>query len=241
MKNISLFIWLFFGMSFLYSQNNPLTILEDSYKYESIDSFEIFLTKWEIESHSIKPNELIFLSSDLRNIYSIYSSFIEFIDNESDTTISKYIIIQNTLFFEFDEILFDTTTYTHKLNIDSIVDFKPNISLKNRKILHSSSIYFKTINIFLNSPISEENDNPKINGLNSNKKKWIDSFDKFYIFSGNKFVIYPYPFVKNIIINKERNTARIEYQINHSSGYAILKKEKNKWKVVCNEVIFDLN
>jgi hypothetical protein len=142
-------------------------------------------------------------------------------------------------------MLFDTNSFTFYFYKDSIVDFHPTIELKNRKILTSSSIYFQTINLFLNPEMSDEEDTTQSKTLNYyNKKNWLDSFKLFHIFCGYscyKCVIEPYPLIENILINKDRDSATIYYRVNKSGGEAILKKEDNKWKFVLNDLYFNLD
>lgn len=235
---------LFFTTNFLYSQSDPLEILKNSYKYNSFDTLEIFLNKWETESQSIKSDDSLLQSENFNEINNILNAFIEFLLNEPQAN-SKYFIIQKTIFFEFDEMLFDTNSFAFYFYKDSIVDFHPTIELKNRKILYSSSIYFQTINYFLNPEMSDEEDTTQNKTLNYyNKKNWLDSFKLFHIFcgySGYKCVIEPYPFIKNILINKDRDSATIYYRVNKSGGEAILKKVDNKWKLVLDNLYFNID
>lgn len=236
MKRIQIFFFLIFGFNFLFSQNNIQFLLENSYKSKNLDSLNLFFDKWEQESLFLLNNmETNSLSDTLNDICQIYQAFINSFEKEILDNKSEYFIIQNQIKWEFEDLNYDSKTKQYFYYKDSIVNFTPNLLIKNHKVLFSIPTFTNSIISFLGYQYSADNIMAPCQPVSDSKirNEWLS--DKVIInlsHWGDYWIIESNPHVINIELKNSRDSAVIYFSYMYSRGTAILKKVNNEWILI---------
>lgn len=236
MKQLIIFLILFFTLNIGISQNELYILLDNSYINKDNDSLNCFFDLWEQDSnYNNNTNQGNSSSDTINDIINLYSAFINSFENEIHENYSEYFIVQNLLIWEFDELCFDSKTKQYFYFKDSIVDFKPNILLKNRKVLYSIPKYTNVIKTFLGDQNSADNlMAPNVPILDTkSRNEWIDNKVKVYLSHwGDYWNIESEPYIIKIELKNTSDSANILYSYRYSGGHALFKKVNNKWILI---------
>jgi hypothetical protein len=113
---------------------------------------------------------------------------------------------------------------------DSILNFRPKINIRSRKIVFLNNKYEKEISLFLS-----DSTDTKISTKDEkeNRKKFIENYVKIYEGHwGGYWQLTTYPEAYSIIFDNKMNYAKIYYRMIYQGGEAILKNENGKWKLI---------
>jgi len=113
---------------------------------------------------------------------------------------------------------------------DSILNFRPKINIRSRKIVFLNINYQKEISLFL-SDSTDTKISP--NDEKENRKKFIENYIKIYDGHwGGYWQLTTYPEVYSIIFDKKMNYAKMYFRMIYQGGEAILKNKNGKWKLI---------
>jgi len=254
MKHI--FIIIIFSPLICYSQS--IDDLQVAFTKKSDEKLLQFLDYWNT---SIKTNEdSISFGSDLRkDVVEIYKRFYNPFElskigegewGDSLYTMIKYVIIQNRIDFvvlkedslENNENYIFSQEDSSVLQMDSIVDFKPDITFPQTKTLYLTEDYKETLNKFLNRkhhPLGFRGIMNAARAKGSSLEK-VRFLNKFLLIIhghwGGYWYIETHPYVGRICFNKNLDFAKVYFRLVYEGGEAILKKENGKWQLLSSRL-----
>jgi len=248
MKQISVIIFLI-AYSTFFGQGKA-DILESAYEKKSQILYSQFLQNWEDDS---KP---IIVSDSLNELQKdVYSIFIDFYNPFKLERIGtgewgkklyyniEYVVVQNSIYtrtFKTDSLNFDMFERKDSLvqSIDSIINFRPAIKLKQAKTLYLLPEYDVAINQFLgnehyplgtggimNPSTPKDSSAERLDFLNKKLKIIYGHWGGYWHIETN-------PEVFSIDFNNDRTIAKVNYRLVYQGGEAMYKKENGKWKFV---------
>ncbi len=244
MKNITLLI-LLFSTLVCFSQK-PLEILELAYKQKSLDQLEYFFDNWKNKTPEYDYTDSLEIKRLAVELYiSFYNPFnLKNIGLETDdSTFSwvKYLIIQNKLIiYQVDSesisvkpqgILDDSILFIR----DSIIDFRPKITFPNISILYLTKDYEKTLLEFLgdkHTPLGYGGImNPaRASGKSFKKQRFLNEVVCIiYGHWGGYWHLETHPEIYNIVFNKSKTVAKVNYRIGYQGGEATFEYKENVW------------
>ena len=127
---------------------------------------------------------------------------------------------------------------------DSIMNFRPSVNCNGKLPLFLTKKYDKILNDFL------ENEHWKLGtgglmnparskGKSAKRKDFLENYIKiFYGHWGGYWQLYSYPQTYSITFDKDMKYAKINFRIVYEGGYAILKREGEKWTLISSELIW---
>lgn len=208
--------------------------LSDAYDEQSKEKLVSILDYWNKQIKSV--NNDIITNDTIKTIYELYQEFykpfsINILGNHewgnnfySDV---KYIVIQNKLYYNFD-----SKTYNQ---IDSIVDFRPEINFEGAKTLYLSDNYKTALYNFLGTDFYAYNNNYNQDSvLNNSYKKMQFLYPQLLIYPGRwggYWHLETHPYINFISFNKEMNKATISFRVVYMFGIALMEKQGEIWKI----------
>jgi hypothetical protein len=223
--------------------NNLLNKLELAYKQKNTDNLDKFFLEW---NQTIKSNDenLRKQNDTLLAVYEVFNSFYLPLDllklgnrewrNMSNSS-SKYIAVQNQLFFsivssdDIDNFQWD------KSKKNSIQDFRPKLkNISNEKILYLTQDYEDALYYFLGDEslkLGEGNimnpSRPK--GDSEKRYNFLHPFLPILHGHWGGWHLNTHPEVSVILLNKDLSKAKILFRVGYQGGYALLEKNGNQW------------
>lgn len=217
--------------------------LEHSFKQEQPDSFYVFFTDW---NRNIQPNLDRFINQNdtINAVFSVYKEFYKPLDllklgewewgNKLNSE-SKYVAVQNKIFFSihpnnnFDDFDWE------KSKKDSIVNFRPPISLDKNKVLYLTDEYAKSINLFLGTESTQLGEGNIMNPSRAEgeSRKRYEAL-RTYIpilhgHDGGYWHLQTHPDISIIILNKTLTKAKIDFRVGYQGGEAMFERIGNEW------------
>lgn len=245
MKQISVIFFLITYSTF-FGQSN-VDMLENAYQEKSETMYNQFLQKWENDS---KP---IIVSDSLNELQKdIYQIFIDFYNPFKLERIGtgewgkklyygiEYIVVQNSIYtqtYKTDSLNFGIFDVKDSLieSTDSIMNFRPEIKLKQAKTLYLLPEYNVAINRFLgneHNPLGTGGIMNPATPKDSSAER-LDFLNKklkiIYGHWGGYWHIETHPQVFSIVFNKDRTLAKVNYRLVYQGGEAIYKKVSGRW------------
>lgn len=244
MKNIILLI-LLFSTLVCFSQE-PLETLGLAYKQKSFDRLENFFDNWKNKTPGYDYTDSLEIKRLAAELYiSFYNPFnlktIGIETNDSTFSWVKYLIIQNKLIiFQMDS---DSIPVIYRsvledsvfLARDSIIDFRPKVTFPNISVLYLTKDYEKVLLEFLGdkyTPLGYGGImNPaRARGKSLKKQRFLNELVCIiYGHWGGYWHLETHPEVLNIVFNKSKTVAKVNYRIGYRGGEATFEYKENEW------------
>jgi hypothetical protein len=227
----------------VYSVSELTEKLELSFKKLPADSLNSFFEEWNM---SIRANtqEYINQNDTIKAVFEVYTEFYRPFDllklgdwewGNNLNAGSKYIAVQNKIFYSCTED-FEKFNWNDIVK-DSIINFRPPLTIAPEKILYLTSEYEEAITVFLGTeskPLGDENImNPSRPAGESEKRfnlirNYIPVLHGHW---GGYWHLSTHPETGTIIFNKNFTKAKIFFRVGYQGGEAILEKQDEKWKI----------
>jgi len=125
--------------------------------------------------------------------------------------------------------------------IKQIKNFRPRISVQNKKTLYLIPKYDILLNAFLGNthlPLGSGGImNPaRTKGESAKRQKFLEHFIKiWYGHWGGYWQLYSYPTATSIVFDKDMRYAQVNFRFVYEGGEAILKNNKGKWELLSSK------
>ncbi|MBN2486132.1 MAG: hypothetical protein JXB34_09180 [Bacteroidales bacterium] len=212
--------------------------LLSAYEAGSETRLQEILDYWSNEVH---PNSVADINRS--NNYDVYQVFellynpfsYSIIGNSYLDAVNRkleYIVIQNTVYFDYN-YYFDSENTK-----DSITGFCPPVSIANVKPLYHTPSYREAIGNFLGTGtyISGKNELDAETVLSEEQLNRLAFLNKklaiFPASKGNGWYIETHPYISTIHFDNNKEKAFVIVRIGDTNGEALLEKENGNWKVI---------
>ncbi len=220
--------------------NDKFEVSFDSLKANGLD--EIFL-EW---NKTIKSNSEDFINQNdtISAVFKVYKEFYKPLDllelgnwewgNELNSK-SKYVVIQNKLFYSVLSTDNLDDYDWKKSKTDSIENFRPPVNLEKNKVLYLTDEYATSINNFLgfeSSILGEDNIMSPSKPIKKSEKRYEMLRSYIPILHGHwggYWYLETHPDVSIIIFNKDLTKAKIDFRVGYQGGETILDKNGSNW------------
>ena len=224
--------------------------LESFFEKAQSDSLEKMFLEWNSE---IEPNSDVFISQNeyINAVFDVYKEFykplgiLKFEDygwTSERNSKSKYVVVQNKIFFSILNNDNLNSFKWGKSQKDSIVNFRPPTSLEKDKVLYLTDEYADALNIFLGTESTKVGEEGLMNPSRP-KGESVGRYEMLLPYIpilhghwGGYWHLETYPYVRIIIFNKTLTKAEVAFRIDYYGGETILEKEGERWVIKKSEV-----
>lgn len=146
----------------------------------------------------------------------------------------KYVVVQNKLFYSVVDVI-ENPLEPRGNKLDSIVNFRPIVSLEAGKVLYLTSEYRTAINKFLGSDYLPLGTGGVMNPAmpTGESQKRAEALSKYITILhghwGNYWYLETHPEISQIVLNKSLNRAKVFYRVGYMGGETSLIKQGKQW------------